>query len=164
MKILFLDIDGVMNSHQAIHMYYKESNAAKHGRSMPFCPISCSNLREILERIPDLKIVVSSTWRLGRTLEQLREDLAPMGIDSSRIIDKTPSNRMTRHRGQEIRSWIEDEAPAPVERFVIVDDDSDMGALMENLVQTDTRMGLMWDKMVEILKHFNAEGDLGIWL
>lgn len=158
MKVLFLDIDGVLNSHQSIRAQFRRGGKCASGRDMPFCEISCSNLDEILARIPDLHIVVSSTWRIGRTLEELKKDLRGTGIAATRIIGMTPSGRMSyRARGNEIQEYMDDlvaDGWEAVTQFVIVDDNSDMVHLADHLVQTDGRMGLMWDKAVEIMKRF----------
>lgn len=160
MKVLFLDVDGVLNSHQSIRAIFRQTSKCGSGRDMPFCPISCSNLDEIMARIPDLQIVVSSTWRCGRTLDELKSDLLNTGIDQRRIIGMTPETyRLSggRARGHEIQEYLDDRVEKgldPVTQFVIVDDNSDMVHLMPHLVQTDGRMGLMWDKAVEIMKKF----------
>lgn len=169
MKVLFLDVDGVLNSHQSIRASIR--GKIHHGEEpVAFCPIACSNLIEVIARVPGLQIVVSSSWRIGRTLEELRKDLGPSGIPSDRIIDMTPVlQRIDRERGDEIHRYLKDRKYKgfdPITQFVIVDDNSDMGQLKEHLVQTDVRMGLMWDKALEILTKFGidaAEIDRG-WI
>lgn len=157
MKVLFLDIDGVLNSHQSIRANFRNGMKGS-GRDMPWCPIACSNLDEIMARIRDLNIVVSSSWRIGRTLYELKADLRGSGIDPHRIIGMTPVlRRIDAVRGDEIQRYMDDRVYRGWEKvteFVIVDDNSDMGHLLPKLVQTDTRMGLMWDKAVEIMKRF----------
>jgi hypothetical protein len=156
-RVLFLDVDGVLNSHQSI-MASIRSTEKESGPDGWFCPIACSNLLEILARIPDLKIVVSSSWRIGRDLPGIRRDLKPAGIPDDRIIGMTPVNRaLYRWRGMEIEAYLK--ARPEIGDFVIVDDDSDMKPFMHRLVQTDTRMGLMWDKAHEILKRFGADDE-----
>jgi 16S rRNA C1402 (ribose-2'-O) methylase RsmI len=156
MKVLFLDIDGVLNSHQSIRMFFRQAGMPSSGAAIHFCPISSSNLQEIMARIPDLKIVVSSTWRIGNTLETMREELRSSGIDLNRVIGMTPVFRnLSRERGLEIQKWLDDHPE--VSEFVIVDDDSDMLHLMPKLVQTDTRLGLMWDKAADILTRFGVK-------
>lgn len=147
-KVLFLDIDGVLNSHQWTRVLVRQT---KPGGILDFCPISCSNLMEILARHPDLQIVISSTWRIGhRTLDTLREELKPTGLDMSRIVGMTPV--LDRYRGTEIKAYCDANGLDPeVDTLIILDDNSDMKPLMHCLIQTDGRMGLMWDKAVKIL-------------
>ncbi len=128
MKILFLDIDGVLNSHSsATYWYYKTIMSNK-----PFIrieheldPMCVTNLEELFRRVPELKVVISSTWRIGETTASLKvlfKDLIP-GL-SARIIDRTISDPKDGPRGYEIQVWL-DENPK-VERYLILDDDSDM--------------------------------------
>ena len=154
MKVLFLDIDGVLNSEQSA-IYYNRLNVENGGFNDFSCPIARSNLHSILEELPDLKIVVSSTWRLGETLESMRGVLAQLAlIKPDRVIGMTPSLRGGKVRGDEIQAWLD--ANPGVERFVIVDDDSDMAHLMNSLVQTSWRHGLMRKDAVEIINRFYA--------
>lgn len=52
MKILFLDIDGVLNNHEKLESGYC-------GISQP----QAHHLNLILDTFPDLKLVISSAWR-----------------------------------------------------------------------------------------------------
>ncbi len=71
MKVIFLDIDGVLNTSGHIEWRFKQ----KRRRTQEYwCPIACSNLNAIGEVADgEVGIVISSTWRLGRTAKQLRE-------------------------------------------------------------------------------------------
>jgi hypothetical protein len=80
-KIIFLDMDGVMNSHQSMYLYRRffgvkdswfekyrpGSTDAYRSYEDEICPIALSNLSYILEEFPDARLVISSTWRRGRT-------------------------------------------------------------------------------------------------
>lgn len=167
MKILFLDIDGVLNSAQSNEMYYRQFLEAPEPkrrsllRREEFCPIACSNLRRVLREVPDLKIIISSSWRIGRTLAELRTVLEKIGVESDRILDVTPRIH-NEDRGIEIQEWLSrtdsNSLLMPVvEQFVIVDDDSDMAHLKPHLVQTDWRLGLTWIDAENIIKIFNGE-------
>jgi hypothetical protein len=57
MKILFLDIDGVLNSKN----FWIECDLKKI-KNVYFDPILVKKINFILDEIPDLKIVVSSLW------------------------------------------------------------------------------------------------------
>lgn len=147
-KILFLDIDGVLNSHQSADYFHRvrgEWNPYEE-----FCPISVGNLCTILEEVPDLKIIMSSTWRIGiPNLEKLKEifDALPTSIESSliksRLIDKTPVHRDS-PRGLEIQEWVDVNKDKLTKdfRMVILDDDSDMAHLKPHLIQTNGVLGL----------------------
>lgn len=158
MRVLFLDIDGVLNSEQSA-IYFNRLGHENGGFNDAFCPIALSNLTTILEELPDMKIVVSSTWRLGETLESMQAVLTKLGkIPPERVIGLTPVGRRRSDggsclRGDEIAEWLKNNPG--VERFVIVDDDGDMGDLMDHLIQTKWRLGLMRDDAVKIINRFN---------
>lgn len=166
MKVLFLDIDGVLNSYQAIHMFHRmrKMNCKEHGIGCEwhpyedFCPINISNLIEIIEQLPDLKIVVSSVWRMGHsTPDELRTIFDPIKEIAKpirdAIIDRTDFLGYGTKRGAEIDKWLKEHPE--VTDFVILDDDADMEPHMDKLVQTDVYVGLDWNiahKIIEILK------------
>jgi hypothetical protein len=85
------------------------------------------------------QIVISSSWRIGRTLDDLREVFNQQGIDGSRIIDVAPTSMGV--RGHEIDSWLRTTSIS-VESFVIIDDDSDMAHHTGRLVRTTFEDGL----------------------
>jgi hypothetical protein len=119
MKIIFLDIDGVLNNY----------NTKMDLRWEP-------SLVEILNRIvkeTEAKAVLSSTWR---QIEHHRNIIKnDMKIN---FIDVTPKTFKT--RGHEIQTWL-DYNPF-VDKFVILDDDADMDHLKSYLLQTDPEIGL----------------------
>lgn len=135
MKILFLDIDGVLNY---------SGTKARDGGYIGIDPDLMPFLNMIVERT-DCKIVISSTWRNMHTIEQLKEKFEAAGFKyGDYIIDKTPtfhSSDFFVPRGCEIKSWLD--SSREVESFAIVDDNSDM--LLEhrfNFVKTSERTGL----------------------
>jgi hypothetical protein len=140
MKVLFLDIDGVLNSEQFYRALYRQVNVAL--ALTDFCPIACSNLMEILVEAPEVKIVVSSSWRIGTELSELRQILwANAKVPENRVIDKTPLlSDWGGPRGFEIQAWL-DKHPE-VTKFVILDDTDDMEHLKPFLVLTDLKHGL----------------------
>jgi hypothetical protein len=150
-NILFLDIDGVLNSVQG-DVYHLKTN----GERMPefeLCPIAISNLQYIFEQVESLRIVVSSTWR-GWGLNRMKTILSSYGINSDYVIDITPfieQDGQHAKRGFEIQAWL-DKNSEMVDKFVIVDDDADMVHLLPYLVQTDSYEGLMWRKAEQIIE------------
>jgi len=159
MKVLFLDIDGVLNSHQSIHMYFRKSGGqGVRCDEHHFCPIAVSNLLTLFEEIPDLKIVVSSTWRRFSSREELEEMFRMHGVDPAAFIGITPYHPGA-HRGLEIQDWLDiaKQNGMNIEKFAIVDDDSDMAHFRESgdFFKTDGRMGLMYDVTRRIIDHLN---------
>lgn len=164
MKVLFLDVDGVLNSVQAVYFYHRRNKGTVKTEWNPyeeFCPIAISNLVGILEAVPDLKIVVSSTWRLGCvTADDLRKIFDPIPLADGQklikdaIIDRTPAFR-DGPRGNEIADWLKKN---PVAQYAIVDDDSDMlENQMSNFYQTDGYVGLNWRDSDKIINHFGGK-------
>jgi hypothetical protein len=139
MKVLFLDFDGVLNSYHS-----PRSNGDI------FSPVSCLCLNQVLSLEPELKIVVSSAWRL-HGLEYVRRVLDKNGIDPARVIDVT--GREVGFRGYQIQCWL-DRNPG-VENFVILDDESDMGSLMHKLVKTRSFKGLTPEEVPLVVETLN---------
>jgi hypothetical protein len=144
MKILFLDFDGCLNTHPV--------NSA---RKDQFNKQACINLEMLLNKVPDLKIVVSSSWRTYG-LEAVKDVLKANGIDPRRILDITghevsPDSRD--HRGYQVECWL-DRHPE-VKNFAILDDHDDFVPLRDHLVQTNPYVGLTQanvEKVLEILE------------
>lgn len=141
--IIFLDIDGVLNHHH----YYKS-------------PIrSRTNIdAESVKRLNELttlgaKVVISSTWRLNRSIEELQAILNEHGFVGE-IIGKTLDMRYEDNgdcilRGNEILQWIKAHPEVcgaaywDYKRYVIFDDDSDMLYWQkDNYIHVDPFCGL----------------------
>jgi len=83
-------------------------------------------------------VVVSSTWRHGKTIAEL-QDMLQTGGFAGCVVDKTPANIPGASRGDEIAAWL---AAHAVDGCVIIDDHTDMGELRTHLVQTHPAHGL----------------------
>lgn len=94
-------------------------------------------LNEIVAR-GDADVVVSSTWRYGKTVAELQTMLDAQGF-RGRVLDKTPVGPPGASRGEEIAAWL---AEHPVDGYVIIDDHVDMGELRSHLVLTHPAHGL----------------------
>ena len=158
MKVIFLDVDGVLNSEMS-----REQDRNKFDNWME-CEVSEShivNLKKIVDET-GAQIVLSSSWRFdhpkatGRDfivdplMKILDRKLKEVGLD---IIDVTPDLH-GKKRGFEIKDWLD--RHTEVEKFVILDDDIDM--LDEQkpfFVNTTFKWGLtegLAKKAIEILK------------
>ena len=139
MKIVFLDIDGVLN-----HVRMTD----KIGEGLDVVSKSAVDIFNDFTDETDAKVVISSTWRhvRGRTHEDLVALLRSLGLTGD-IIGQTPVLR-ERHslRGNEIYGWLkENEALVGREfnRYVIIDDDSDMLLWQaRNYVSVDNYTGI----------------------
>lgn len=98
MTILFLDFDGVLHP-EHIPGESSDSDPAH---------FSClSRLEALLREFPGIEVVISSSWRVGRSLADLRawfsQDLQPRIIGSTPVLPKSAG-----HRQREIESWLQE--------------------------------------------------------
>jgi len=148
-KIIFLDFDGVLNSLDAI------LHSGSYGGITPLFKRH-AEVMEFIIRHTEAKIVVSSTWRLGKTLKEL-QDLLP----KLPIIGKTKS-LTSQIRGVEIQAWIDDNKNLEIGNFAIIDDDSDMGNLKHKLIRTKFDYGLTYVEAVKCIEMLNGNDD-SVW-
>ena len=80
MNIIFLDIDGVMNHRGGLTFPWK---------GKPFHPDHIPHLKKILDNT-DAMVVLSSTWRYGKSISEIKEWFTLSGLDSSRVLSTTP--------------------------------------------------------------------------
>ncbi len=130
MKVVFLDFDGVLNSHDFCERVPGQC-------IIGIDPLAVAQVQRIVDAT-GAAIVISSTWRLLHKLIRLKDTLFDAGL-RAKILGTTPN--IGRERGHEIQAWI-DATPRDVDAFVILDDDSDMVHLMPRLVQTTFHHGL----------------------
>ena len=136
MKVLFLDIDGVINC--------KTSNFKTDlwplDRYMAF-------LVGKIEMYTDCKVVLSSSWRKH-----------PEGVA---IVEKSLAIKLFditgnegKIRGDEIQAWLE--RHPEVTRYAILDDDSDMlESQLPNFFQTKWETGLTDEIAEKVISHLN---------
>lgn len=133
MKVVFLDIDGVLNS--------AKTNFHR------IDPELVSHLNWLLDQ-SGAKVVVSSTWRMFVTMP---DELIRAGLDRERLAPdwRTPDATFVQRgsevviadeRGHEIQDWLTRHEECV--GFVILDDANDMAHLVDRLVQTDHMVGL----------------------
>ena len=145
MNCIFLDCDGVLNS---THGWLRDKpNTWKY-----LTPECVEQLRQLLNALPDIKIVISSTWRKMMLINEFREMFNSFNLPGDRIIGYTKIRLSDRARGYEIQEYL-DEHPE-IEKFVIIDDDADMAHLLSHLVQTDATKGLTQEDVLEVAKRF----------
>lgn len=151
-NIIFLDFDGVVNTiywSQGPDGVYNQ-NVFKSGHQELNNKQAIGWLNELYRHCP-YDIVVSSTWRLGMSVEELQNLLLRSGFDPEiNVIGKTPV--LYTERGHEIQRWIDDNNYTG--NFVIIDDDSDMCHLKNRLVQPNTYIGMTLYDFRKALKLF----------
>lgn len=173
-KILFLDFDGVLNHTEwlvraAERIEIGEDSPPESLTSAPMIDPACVLRLDQVCRRTGCYIVVSSTWRLSRTVAELGAILRGLGFTGD-VIDRTPDSARASEetirrildgeapekvlanvtRGHEIQRWMDANGITNTDHIAIVDDDSDMAHLMHRLVQTKYETGLQ-DEHVERL-------------
>lgn len=100
-SIIFLDIDGVLVS-SALTKYRNYIDG-----EYDFIPQAVEALNELVEAL-EAEIVITSTWRIGRSVELLQDILELRGVEG-KVIGKTESSYTSAEggRGQEIREWMD---------------------------------------------------------
>ncbi len=139
MKVVFLDIDGVLNSRKYDRTRdWKKQDDIDETRLPLVAQIIAATGAEI---------VLSSTWRQhwDKDASKCDEDGAYInGLFAAhglRIYDKTPYLGLFAARREEVQGWL-DECGAEVERYVIIDDYRfDWGDMAERLVVTNPIFG-----------------------
>jgi len=130
-KVIFLDIDGVMNS-------VNTRPQDPRGLIDFLDPRNVSVLNAIVEATGAV-VVVSSSWRLSMPFAALKSTFASANCVAE-IIDVTPEINGG-ERVLEVVAWLERQAQPPT-HFVVLDDDFDMPAFPDKLVRTSKFYGL----------------------
>jgi hypothetical protein len=169
-SVLFLDFDGVLNSHRFM---------LASGR--PVAPVeivedegvlgldaeAVARLNRIVERT-GAEVVVTSTWRKSRSVPDLQRVLDAEGFQG-KVRGKTPDCVLVglavpKHgvRGDEIQSWLSDAPRYGIEvgSFVILDDDADMSHLAHRLVKTTMARGLLDEHVDRVVEMFQSAPSL----
>ena len=132
MKVIFLDIDGVLNSDEYLD---KVKNSDIQGIERDIDVEKVKLLKRAIDET-GARVVLSSSWRYTRNARYLKELLANYGIR----VDSTPYIRD--ERGLEIKKWLSENQG--VEDFIILDDeifDSFDEKLIKKLVKISNENG-----------------------
>lgn len=148
-KIVFLDIDGVLASPKS----WGIGKTMWHDQfAYPWDDECVGLFNEIIEKT-DAEIVFSSSWRVGYNHRNgLIKPLFEYNGVKKVPFDITPQ-KMSSHRSQEIRMWLEDNGTP--DRFVILDDDF-IDTFPENFIQCDSEVGIteeIRDKVIALLNN-----------
>lgn len=148
-RIVFLDVDGVLNS----YLWTVRPKTVEENQGDPDLDPFAINLLNEFTQIFDLKIVISSDWRISSyCIPRLKN----AGVKN--IIDTTPLTILNSYklknwvkRGEEIQMWL-NEHPE-VENYVIFDDREDIEQ-KDHFIKIDSYRGLTQEdiqKAIEIL-------------
>lgn len=181
-SLLFLDIDGVLNSIQ----YYKRLDLQRRTnpefiadanwsmRYRMIDPLACEKLIHVI-RETNCEIVISSTWRKSHDfIKDFRDNKMPEEIIEAIIGStgeywnlphfkqelkaKQKDERETWYRGFEIASWLLAYGEKRgVTNFAIVDDDGDMWTLKPNWIHTRNSVGLQDHTAQKLIDMLNKD-------
>lgn len=142
MKVIFLDIDGVLNSSRTVAAFGRFPYDLAPG--LPYFDLVALGMVRRLCDETGARVVISSTWRIGRNVT----DFVPLQLP---VVGLTPIKRAS--RGHEIAAWLSDQCPGSVEAYVILDDDSDMlPGQVPYFVHTSIEDGLLYSHYEQALR------------
>jgi hypothetical protein len=151
MKIVFLDIEGVLNTKQFL----------KGGNDFQVCdPKNVRNFNKLIKKFDDVKVVISSSWRIGRSFDELITILRDNDINGE-IIDTTPemSGKVGATRSGEIQAWLNNH---DIDNFVILDDGNISLSLADHHVKTSfNKDGLTEDHIKQATSILQGEENNG---
>lgn len=141
MKVIFLDIDGVMNG---------AASRPDHRRGFAAWlePTNVAALNQIVAATGAV-VVVSSSWRLAIPWDEMRAAFRDVGC-LAELHDRTP-DLDARDRQREVIAWLTAQA-VPPSRFVVIDDDFLMPDLPGALVRTSKLCGLTEHDVPAVLR------------
>lgn len=154
MKIIFLDIDGVLNSNDSEDLF--------HG----FVGLDYSGIKLLKEIVnaTGVEIVLVSTWKLGWHKDKSRNSMLANYLDTRlaeeglTIIDKTDGTMNLRGHG--ILDWLSEH---PTDSWIVLDDeifeDYEECGILPHLVKTSFYDGGLKDKHVEMAINLLNKGD-----
>jgi hypothetical protein len=172
-KIIFLDMDGVLNCHSYLYDRNRKkeivkaesmfitgrddaNNESRLWESM-IDPNAVKRLNHIIQRT-GAKVVLSSSWRYAfPNFKDLEPILRKRGFEGE-LVDRTKLGKemLLRHekgagiRGYEVAEWLE--RHPSVDSFVILDDADDFPGLDDRLVRTRWATGLLDEHVTLAIK------------
>ena len=164
-KIIFLDIDGVLNTrYWFAHM---DSDVPRDKYGYAFDPNAVANLKRIIEAT-GADIVISSSWKsFGLTeLENMWQDrclpgkiigITPNSVSDELLLNADLDNMDLFHiRGEEIKEWLSKRGKK-VSNYVIIDDmDNMLPEQQSHFVQTNPECGITEDIALLAIKTLNS--------
>lgn len=160
-SVVFLDIDGVLNSNRELLELDKNEPSREDVEFSKYFHANYCKLSAVESILLDIRslsptcmghlnrlikdsnsvVVVTSTWRYGYSILGLQKLLEYRGFNGN-VVDITPVtfSGSEKPRGLEIHEWLE--AHSEVNRFVILDDDTDLSPHLNHFVHVNKKLGL----------------------
>lgn len=165
-KVIFLDIDGVLNTKWWYTQMDRNTPKDKYGYA--FDPKAVANLRRIVEETGAI-IVISSSWKcMG--LSQMEEmwdvrnlpgkivGITPNSVSDELLVNADIDSIELFHiRGEEIKEWLTRHGKH-VSHYVIIDDMDNMLPEQQSIfVQTNPEVGITEDDANKAIAILNKE-------
>ena len=163
-KVIFLDIDGVLNTKWWYTQMDKNTPKDKYGYA--FDPIAVANLKKILDET-GADIVISSSWKcMGLSqLEEMWEErglpgkiigITPNSVSDELLLNADIDNMELFHiRGTEIREWLMKNSKS-VGNYAILDDmDNMLPEQQAHFVWIDPDIGITDGNAVQAIMILN---------
>lgn len=164
-KVIFLDIDGVLNTKWWYTQMDKNTPKDKYGYA--FDPNAVANLKRIIDET-GADIVISSSWKsFGFSeLEDMWQErglpgkligITPNSVSDEMLLDADLDHiELFSIRGTEIKEWLTKNG-RHVSQYAIIDDmDNMLPEQQSHFVKTDPEMGISKDNVnqaIQILMH-----------
>lgn len=139
MNIIFLDVDGVLNSTNKLMEVYNATHRPHSGYSYPFDEKCLQNLK-LLVQMTEAKLVITSTWRKNEEgINILLNELKKYDLEQA-VLGTTPI--LNASREIEIKTFLSSNSLDY--NFIILDDENDFDDLGLHLVKTNMQFGLTY--------------------
>lgn len=158
MNIIFLDIDGVLNSKQ----WHNSDSCKALGNSVKryFDPVCVEYLNSIISETR-ARVIISSSWRILRSLQDLQDLFKSIGF-IGKIYGKTEDLSIFEPdtpnlRGVEIQNWIKDNQKhfkTPIKHIILDDEDDFLKEQKLFFFQTNPDIGLDTSITEKIISFF----------
>jgi hypothetical protein len=188
MRVLFLDVDGVLTTHRCLgsvkdydyddpSLFFAtelgvpcaaaddDDSSSGSGVLVPLERAMMGQLAWLLRELPDLRVVLTSTWRQQAHMRAyLLAAMAAMGIDvHTAVVGDTPTLSPLEGRGAEVTAWLDAQQDV-VDSFAIVDDDHAFSWARAGLTArwVETAMSCPHDRTLEGLTRTKAAALLAL--
>jgi hypothetical protein len=149
--ILFLDFDGILHPRPVI---------GRPGETNLFSSLHL--MEDVLRQVPDVEVVISSSWRTHHSLEEMREYFSEDLRE--RIVDVTPlPSDVACHpsladcaRHAECVTWLARHRPGGTPWLAVDDAREEFAPDCANLLLIDGTVGLTPDSVAELLHRLQA--------
>ena len=165
-KVVFLDIDGVLNTKWWYTQMDRNTPRDKYGYA--FDPKAVANLRKVVDET-EACIVISSSWKcMGLSqMEDMWDErnlpgkvvgITPNSVSDELLVDTDIDSMELFHiRGEEIKEWLTKHGKH-VSHYVIIDDmDNMLPEQQSHFVQTNPEVGITEDDANKAIVILNKE-------